>query len=174
MTDRSRIRFYLPAWTRAWRRLRALTTLPEPSTVPDQLLHQVWQVAARSTEPRRDDAFRHACHVVALGRDPSSKTMTAGEADRVVLLFRLLADPEDLGAMMKWEQGTGPDRNRLLWAIRNCGYSPHYVGAIAEDKFGEPDPARLSPQQLHDLVRTLAGRARARERRACHATPTAP
>lgn len=170
MTDRSRIRFYLPAWTRACRRLRLLTSLPEPSTVPDQLLHQVWHVAAGRTDERREDALRHACHVVALGKDPSSKTMTAAEADRVVVLFRLLANPEDLAAMTAWDRGTVPDRNRLLWKIRNLGHADHYIGAIAGDKFGETDINRLTTPQLHDLVRTLAARTRAREQRALSAT----
>ncbi len=172
MTDRSRLRFYLPAWTRAWRRIRTITTPPEPVAAPDQLLRQVLAVAARRAEPRRDDAVRHACHLVALGTDPSSKTMTAAQADRVVLLFRLLADPADLSAMMAWERGATPDRARLIWKIKNLGHSTHYIGAIAEDKFGECDLDRLSPEQLHELVRTLSARARARERRACQ--PTAP
>jgi hypothetical protein len=166
MTDRSRIRFYFPAWRLAWARIRALdaSSLPEPTSLPDQLLRQVLDVAGTLPASGREAAVRHACHRVALGREASSKEMSAAEADRVVLLFRLLADPTDLGAAMTWDrQGPRYNRGRLLWAVRNCGHDPEYIGHICRAKFrGQEDPTRLTDPELHDLVRTLSARARAR------------
>lgn len=170
MTDRSRIRFYFPAWRLAWARIRALdaTGLPEPTSLPDQLLRQVLDVAVTLPASSREAAVRHACHRIALGRQVSSKEMSAAEADRVVLLFRLLADPTDLGAAMTWDrQGPRYNRGRLLWAVRNSGHDLEYVRHICRSKFsGQEDPARLSDPQLHDLVRTLSARARASTPRA--------
>jgi hypothetical protein len=153
------MRFYLPAWSQAWKRIRALgDALPEGVSGADQLLRQVLDVADKLGLSRRDEAVRHACHVVALGRDRSSKCLTAAEADRVVCLFRLLADPLDLGAMVEWEKPRRLDRTRLLWRVNYGRHKMPYVWAVARDKFGEPNPERLSDEQLHDLVRTLANR----------------
>lgn len=166
MTTKSRIRFYFPAWRLAWARIRALdaSRLPEPISLPDQLLRQVLDVAGTLPDSGRESAVRHACHRIALGRDVSSTEMSAAEADRVVLLFRLLADPTDLGAVMTWDrQGPRYNRGRLMWAVRNSGHDAEYIRHICRAKFrGQEDPARLTDPELHDLVRTLSSRARAR------------
>ena len=62
MTDRSRIRFYFPAWRLAWARIRSLNDdlLPEPTSLPDQLLRQVLDVAATRPDIDREAAVRHA------------------------------------------------------------------------------------------------------------------
>lgn len=165
MTDNSRRRFYFPAWNRAWGRLRSLDlSAVHAVDLPSHLLSQVVEISAGLPDPHTADAMRHACHLVALGRAASSKTMTAADCDRVVCLFRLLANPADLDAAMAWEGKDRRSRNRLLWALHHAGADAPYIHAISRDKFGGRCPDRLDNRELHDLVRTIKARVGSRAR----------
>jgi hypothetical protein len=162
MTKGQQFGFYLPAWKRAWARIRSLSAVPNPVALPDALLNQVLDLVVVSRHAGRENAVRHACHIVALGRDPSSKTLTSAEIDRVVCLFRILADPDDLRAIDTWSHPSDVDRRRLLWAVWHTGWGARYIHKVAWDKFRQQDPNLLTDQHLHDLVRTLKARWRSR------------
>lgn len=161
MTDRSRIRFYLPAWTAAWKRIQGIQAwhLELGSTLAAQLLHQVLDVAAKRPETVRADAVRHACHVVALGSDISSKRMTARQADRCVALFNILADPDDLIATNRWLHPDAADRGRLIYAIERCGLTEAYRKALARDRHGTTEWRTLDLTELRQFSITCRQRA---------------
>jgi hypothetical protein len=169
MTTAQAYRFYFPAWSacvkaNAWHmedgRLVGNGLSDQPSTINDQLpkvLTFARQIAqAQHRGPMVDD-LRHACHIVALGRDKSSKVLNNAELDRVVALFKLLADPEDLSAIMAWENPVEADVKRVKWFITNTAPSA-YVAAIARDKFGTSDWESLDLKQMRFLAMTLANR----------------
>jgi hypothetical protein len=174
VTPKQRTRFYFPAWNATakahhWRtsegrligqRLDCWSN-PKLNEVYQRIWNLAEQWAAAERRALRPDDFRHACHVVALGRDKSSANLTNDELDRVVALFGLLADPDDLRATMAWLSPNEARRKRMLWWIRNhCVES--YVVAICREKFGADEPATLRFDQLHQLHMTLRHRPNAR------------
>lgn len=106
--------------------------------------------------PKQDD-IRHAVHVVALGKDKSSKDLTNREFDRVLCLLRLLIDPDNLEEVIRWENPDLDERKRLVWFIDN--FPAQYVRQIASDKFKQPGLDQLSMAQLRMLATTLRNRA---------------
>jgi hypothetical protein len=69
--------------------------------------------AAQHRAPVLED-LRHGIHVVALGRDKSSKVMKNAECDAVFALLKLLVNDCDLGADMKFAKPDRGERERLL------------------------------------------------------------
>ena len=80
-----------------------------------QLHEQVWAWAdGLAQQHGRDvtaDHLCHACHGVALGVDKSSKLFTNAELDRVLALFAVLTDPDDLTAVIELSRMTRPARS---------------------------------------------------------------
>ena len=168
-------RFYWPAWAAAWaagwesdRGTAIPKRLREEPVDPDlPSASQVDAIAERLRGPERltDDHIRHACHVRALGRDKSANDLTPGDADRVVALFRLIADPWDLDAIRNWSEPGIAERRRLLWRIRHHPIGGDYVSSILRDRFGTDNPDSLENHQLRQAIATLAQRQRTRARR---------
>ena len=100
------------------------------------------------------DALRHACHVIALGRQKSSKTFTNAELDRVLLVFRLIVNGDDLAARIAWEQPEQGQAKRLTWSIKHTAPEALIVH-VAKDKFGKGDWWNLGVTELRQLLMTL-------------------
>jgi hypothetical protein len=129
------------------------------AAAPDlvELHTQVWNEAgALAALEGRDvsaDDLRHACHRVA-GAPPSSAKLSNADLDRVLALFRLLADPDDLDAMLAWENPEASEAKRLLWAIRRLAPEA-YTRALASDRFHTKNWEALPVGDLRQLALTL-------------------
>ena len=182
MTESQAKKMYWPAWGLAFRAnwVRDRGTVRQVRDWADGSIGaRVWAegVAAARQLVRgvTADDLRHACHVVALGRQVSSSKLTNSELDRVMSIMRHLADPDDLDAVMDIEDPDRAARRRKEWWIANCGLPAGYVATVSAAKFGSADPSTLSMRDLTDLVRTLQMRLRARQaRRDAAPAPTAP
>lgn len=154
MTPNQQRRLYFPAWQDAARKRgwvlierRLLADLDAPHWLPpehplSELLPEIHAhartlatAAGRAVKP---DDLRHACHRAALGHDRSSKQLTNPETDRVVALFRLIADPENLAYLTAWAEPEIAQRRRYVAACRHLAEDA-YILAIARDKFGPGD-----------------------------------
>jgi hypothetical protein len=174
MTKAQQTRFYFPAWNRCaaanhWliRAGRLVGKRLETHGGPQStnLYHQVWTAAqARAADHHRaviPDDLRHACHQVALGHDKPSADLTNKEVDRVVTLFAILQDPDNLDAQIDWDHPDEAARKRLVHSIGNLAPFP-YIDQICRDKFGAayttPFWEDLSIAHLRQLHLTLRGR----------------
>lgn len=164
--------FYFPRWNRCARahgwtmaegRLQGARLDNFGGPEVNGLYQRVWSAALELSRqhcsaPTADD-LRHGCTVVALGRHKSSKSFTQKELDRVTDLFALLTNPDDVGAMMRWNDPDIGSRKRLVWAIGHAAPAG-YVTAIAADKFGTKVWEHLDNEQLRQLLMTLKERQR--------------
>jgi hypothetical protein len=172
MTTRQQIGLYFPAWGKAaanhgWNRRGVGQRVDFFGNSPElnALYQRIWQVA--EDRARAEGAigpcgahFRHACHVVALGADKSSTQLTNAELDRILALFKLLADPDDLSATLAWNNPQEEKRKRMLWWIQNnCVES--YVVEVCRQKFQTDDLESLNFKQLGQLHMTLKNRENA-------------
>jgi hypothetical protein len=109
------------------------------------------------------DDLRHGCHMYAIGRDrPHLELKPAVECSRVFTLFKLLIEPEDLDAVMDWQNPERDERRRLVVGIQRMAPFA-YIDAICRDKFRNytsPFFEDLDLDQLRHLRVTLASRAR--------------
>lgn len=169
MTTPQRRAKYFPAWHRAcdanWTTLNH-RLVPVPDRRPSGTLAKVEEIAfARANKlgvtPRFED-YRHACHILALGEEKSSKDMTDLELDRVLAIFALLQDPDDLQATMDAEHPTKSQMRRIRWSICNSPMGESYVRAVARNKFGTARWESLNETQLRQLHITLKARERSR------------
>lgn len=138
------------------------------------LYQDVWEcaehLASHGQRSVAADDLRHACTVIATGHQVSSRHMTNEQFDRVLALFRLLADPNNLNHMLAWENAEAGERRRQLHVItRNAPAA--YVRAIARDKFGTSVLEDLNLKQLRELALTIRMRWK---RKAEHQPPAAP
>jgi hypothetical protein len=167
-------RFYFPAWNQCadrndWVMVKGklLATRPEAGGLAeaDQLLQKIWTAADKiAREAHRAITatdLRHACHIVALGKDCSSHEMTNNQTDRVVNLFRLLANPDDIKAARAWSDPEEAERNRLTWSIKKMAPEA-YISAICENRhdwnYTAPFWEDLPLAQLRQLAMTLRNR----------------
>ena len=136
----------------------------------DQILAAIYELAANTAaaEARTvlPEDMRHAVTVLALGRSVSSKKFTNADFDRVLILLRLLAEPQNLDHLLAFESGAEAGaRQRQIHVITRAP-QPYYQ-RIATDRFGHADLDRLSLTQLQQLALTI------RQRLARHATANA-
>jgi hypothetical protein len=156
MTEKQRTRFYFPAWNVAvkangWHMKDCrLQIAPAGRDRLSDLGRTVVAEALRragseARGPRLDD-LRHACHVVALGRDKSSAKLDNREVDKVVALFRLLTEETDIAAGMRYDNPDIGERERLKVKISRLkiphakidgvcrrGFAPVYSAPYWED-----------------------------------------
>jgi hypothetical protein len=189
MTQRQQIGLYFPAWGKAaanhgWNRRGVGQRVDFFGNSPElnELYQRIWNIAEERAgthdshrflppAPGAED-FRHACHVVALGADKSSTQLTNAELDRILALFKLLADPDDLSATLAWNNPQEEKRKRMLWWIQNnCVES--YVVEVCRQKFQTDDFESLSFKQLGQLHLTLKKRAFEERRARASATVAA-
>jgi len=130
----------------------------------NRVYQAIWQAAGHLAAPphneRLIDALRHACHFVAADRLAGSRQLTNAELDRVLDLFRLLAEPDNLDNVAAWLDAEAGERRRHVHVITQSPAA--YWQSIARDKFrGETDLDRLTLTQLRQLTLTLRKRANA-------------
>ncbi len=130
MTEGQKTRFFMPEWQRCCR-LNGWHTRDKAAVIDVSKLtaegRQVFALARQRavTEDRQVDLrdVRHACYIVAIRKDKDTEALTNDEQDRIVALFRLLADPLDLGARGTWEayqRGENPgNKKRRRYFIRS-------------------------------------------------------
>ena len=143
---------------------------PESSALYDRVWQHAESVALAQHRAATPDDLRHGVHVAALGRDKSSKDLTNAELDRVVQALRLLADPDDLDAMMGWLHPENEERRRRLWWIENRCLAG-YARRVCKDMFGTDDWWSLENEPVMRLYRTLRDRPGAMVKRNPAATP---
>lgn len=147
---------------------------------------KVWAAAlalatarAHAIEP---NDLRQGAYVIALGESKSLTKFNNGDLDRVLVLFRLLIEPDDLRAVTDWrayerfdqaaaerlrcrQQGIPfhvelPDdpgeRRRHLNAVRDLPEA--IVRKFARDRFAGTLPEDMTLAQLRDFTRTIKNR----------------
>jgi hypothetical protein len=110
--------------------------------------------------------LRKGCYWLALGEPKSHKQFDNDDLDRVLNVFRLLVDPEDLAALLVWndyQQGGKPgERKRHIWFVKEgCRAPLAYVNAILDDQvefYKDRDFERFDLARLRALTRTLKNR----------------
>jgi len=136
MTEKQRKFFYFPAWNRCasandWRMAKGRLVADLDNQAADcerwpelayGLYLRVTQAAfIRAEQLHRGvtaEDLRHACHIVCFGRDKSSEDLSNHEVNRVVVLFRLLSEPEDLDAVMDWLNPDQADKRALVQFLK--------------------------------------------------------
>lgn len=117
------------------------------------------QAERRSVAPVVDDIRHAVCFVATEGRVSSSAKLTNKQLTRVLILLRLLADPDDLTARMQWDNPEMAEADALRAVIAQ---SPDdYVASICMDRFGTRVWRGLVTPDLRWLAGILAQRRRA-------------
>lgn len=114
---------------------------------------------------------RHDLHLQALGRDVSSREFSQKQFDAVLAKFAKYSDPGNVDRQLRQIRQPATRQNGRLAELRQCialyvADADAYIGGIALDKFGSPDPEDLSdqrpepdrPSQLEQLIMTLSAR----------------
>jgi hypothetical protein len=126
-----------------------------------ELLQQVRtyaeQLARREHRGIKPDDFRHACHIRAIGKNKSSWDLTNDECERVVTLFRVLANPDDIEAVMDWQDETRAKKRNLIAAVKHKAPFAYYR-VILRDRYHVEHLEDLSVGQLAQLCMTLNNR----------------
>lgn len=175
MTDRQRKFFFFPAWSHAvqanhWHMAKKRLVIPEDRLTDEgrAVLVCAQQRAINAGRGPTLDDLRHGCYILALGRDKETDHLTNDDVDRVVTLFNLLKDPDDLDARMKWDayqrgEDPGADK-RVDWFIKKAAPDA-YVRAISESRFGSRQWEWLTLAQKRSLAMTLGERKKAKGQR---------
>lgn len=172
MTSAQQRRLYFPAWREAARRwwteakgvaTRTGTCPPSMADTLGQLLEEIEDLATVCAAKRGSETWnlrdlRYGCHGRALTAFVRSEALTNKQLDRVLALFRLLADPEDTAAWIEWEDPGRADRRRLEYLVPRLA-SAEYTQAIVRD-LGASHWTALSDESLRRLVMTLGNRSR--------------
>lgn len=103
------------------------------------------------------DAFRHTLHIRALGYDKSSKKLTNTEFDKVIAIFRAVANPDDIaGQVEALDQPMVRAAHALKDVLNKIKLDDYIVEQALSDKARqlrrEPTPAE--EQAIYDELRT--------------------
>lgn len=129
-------------------------------------------MALADARPCKLEDLRHACHVIALGRDKSSKDLNNSELDRVLAVIRLVTDAEDIDALIALDHPEIGVEKRINWAIEHAAPDA-YVRQLSGDKYGSRQWENLHLDQKHQLLMTLKSRGRSRQERVAQSVPEA-
>lgn len=176
MTEKQQKKFYFPAWRRcaevndwvmAGSRLQAdlvaqrrqFEGWPEPArSAALKLLDYAEALAQQEHRGVTATDLRHGCNlVVTQGREHHSEPLTNQETNRVVVLFQLLQDPDNLDAVMEWENPDLADKRSLVSYIRKCAPEGTLV-AIWRNAYGNIFWEDGDLQQLRWLLKQVKGR----------------
>lgn len=127
---------------------------------PTALYQAVWEVAEDLAPGRvTPDDLRHAVTAVATGEVQSSAGLSNREFDRVLAVLRLLANPDDLEAMLEWQDTEGRRGRRLRqeWTLRRAPVG--YVRTVAGDKTGTKGWEGLDDERVNQLHMTIQNRS---------------
>lgn len=164
MSPAQKFKFYFPAWTacvaaNGWRTAHKTVVLDEARLTDEgrKVVTFARQRASARTRLLTLDDLRHGAHVLALGRDKSSADLANHEVDRIVTLFQLLADPDNLDARLKWDayqRGEDPGAlRRVEWMIRSVPEA--LARSIAQDMIGTRNWERASAEEKRVLARRI-------------------
>jgi len=164
--------YYWRLWSRVchvndWRFLKGRVA---PDAQRDTSKHHVavWQCAeTRARQNHRSvtaDDLRHGCHIHAIGRDKGHIDLEPRrECSRVFTLFKLLIEPNDLDAIMNWEDPGRDERRVLIVGIKRMAPFA-YIDQVCKGKFPDdytsPFWEDLEIGQLRQLRVTLESRRR--------------
>ncbi len=167
MTPTQARKLYWPAWSRAlkaawYRHPVAGYVIQSAESMAVEITVAAQEQASAEFRAMDADDLRHAAHRLALGRDKSSSQLTNRELDRIVALFRILADPEDLRARLEYDNPQRGERRRQDYVIRTS-VPEAYARHVAADKFGTANLDGLNDQQARELAMTLRCRAAAQQ-----------
>ena len=176
MTEAQQKRFYFPAWRKCaeandWgeerRRLvrgaaesaAEIRTWPEPAREAGlQVLEYAEQLARQEHRAVTAADLRHGCNLVATkGRRSGSEEMSNSETNRVVCLFRLLSDPDNLDFVMAWLNPEESDRKSLAAFIRKQAPEATLT-AIARNAYGTVFWEDLEASKLRWILGQVKGR----------------
>ena len=126
------------------------------------------QIAQQHCRAPFADDLRHACHVMALGRDLSHDALTNDQFNRLLLLWGdekklpgLLINPEHVRSIMFWNDPDMQKKDSLVWAIKAAA-PDEYIEKITSDIWGTKYWEDLETPQLLGLLRKLKGTRPAR------------
>lgn len=141
-----RVSEYRPAW-------------PEPAQAEMlKVLTFAKQLSLQEYRAVTAEDLRHACTWVALeGKTTSSKHLNNKEVNRVVTLFRLLEDPDDLDAVMDWLHPENAERRSMVAFLRKCAPEATLV-AIFRNCYGTIFWEDGDYQQLRWLAKQVKDR----------------
>ncbi len=190
------LRYWNAAWRAHWTGVRHGEPLARPdrgpSSIRDQVVGVAGSLAGQTGGRLTPDLLRHACHIIALGRNPSSKSLTNKQQDLVIAIFQRLAEgQEELAGQIRTDQretevhrrataGTDwqkarpdADRARVLVGIERSGYPLPAIERISADSYGTTNWRGLPDEQLLQLAITIKARVETRrrierERGICH------
>ena len=117
----------------------------------NHLYWREWQKVRRKLRetmtPSQADAERHALHIRALGHEQSSQTMTNGQFDKVLAVFRAISQPANARTQIALEE---------MPATRKRTYIAELLAALGEhESYAETIIARM--QRNRKLSSTGAG-----------------
>lgn len=130
----------------------------DPARLTEQGRIAAGHAAARARQQHRAmtaDDLRHGCHIAALGRDCSMKELDNASFDRLLNVFRLVIDGEDLDAAERLVNPELGRRERLVHAIARMAPDA-FVREIAGDRFGTRLWEDLDVEQLLSFRRLLS------------------
>lgn len=165
MTDKQKFKFYFPAWRNCclaneWHMVKGRLDF-NPERLTDEGRKVMTFARQRAVTEKRGitlDDMRHGAHWLALGKDKSSAHLNNAEVDRVVCLFRVLQDPDDLDSRIKWEayeRGEDPGAvNRLDYIIKTIPDA--LARKISQDMIGTRMWEWATAQQKQILARRIA------------------
>jgi hypothetical protein len=115
------------------------------------------QHAAQNSRAITPEDLRKACVCYITGRFQSAKDLTSAQFSRLLTLFRLLINPDDLDAVMDWDHPDRDEVKRVKYFIEHAAPDA-YVRAIAAGRFGARLWEDLELWQLKQLANTLRAR----------------
>jgi len=154
---------YFPAWNRAFRAVWYLDSKliqrhqsHDDNPWADQVETAGNAIARKAHIPLSQEHLRHGAHLVAFGRDISSKSLTNKQLDKVLALFALLTDPNDISASIAWDDKSTHNRDRVLASLTH--FPENYIRQISLDKFHRYDWTQLTTLQCVQLLMTVSQR----------------
>jgi hypothetical protein len=132
---------------------------------------RLWRSACRKRHwDEKDSDLRHQVHREALGQDKSHLKFTNGDLDRIYRFMELLIDPDNLAAVLFFQQPEQEQKKRLVWSIERLA-ARRYIESISDDRFGTIYYSNLGVAELEQLRNTIKARMRAKRGRVEEATP---
>lgn len=174
MTEAQQRRFYFPVWNtcavaNGWfmvkGRLRAdldaqreeRATWSDPAReVYLKVVTAAEQLALADHTAVTADHLRRGCNLVAAGK-VSSGDLDNKQTNRVVALFRLLADPDDLEAVMTWLNPDRAEHGSFVAFLKKRAHDGVLI-SIARNAFDTNDWESLPIEKLRWMAKELKNR----------------
>ncbi len=121
--------------SRGWKMKKGiLQQHPSESLQESEILQIAARRATANHRATTPDDLRHACHILAAGRDCSHTALKQGEIDKLIAIFKLLIDPTNIDAAIQQEHPALGEQRRIVHKIRQ--FAPEaYIDAICRAQF---------------------------------------